>query len=176
MNEDEQTLALLRTLDQLPGPDHLEFPDGFDYSLAKAQATRLEDRLTRDFRRACALDDQVQDASFYFRIALPAEATEADVPLGVRLSNFGNLAVVTTPGPDSHDDLDQAVQEGALTAADRSRIETALHDLGYTLVRPALLHRPYDGVTRLADEGFSHISYGPHQGRATWWTRYFEYL
>lgn len=118
MNEDEQSPALLRTLDQLPGADHLEFSDGFDYSLAKAQATRLEARLTRGFRRACALDDHVQDASSYFRIALPAEAAEAGVPLGVRLSDFGNLAVVTTPRPDSHALLNQAVQEGTLTAAD----------------------------------------------------------
>nr|WP_202487132.1 hypothetical protein [Streptomyces sp. SID8354] len=169
-------MALLRSLDQLPGPDHLEFPDGFDYPLAKAQANRLNERLTHDFGWACGLDDQIQDASYYLKVAIPAEATEAGVPLAVRLSNFGNLAVVTTPRPDSHDDLDQAVQEGALTAADRSRIETALHDFGYTLVPPRLLHRPYGGVTRLADEGYFYASYGPHQGCATWWTRYFEHL
>ncbi|MFD9561747.1 hypothetical protein [Streptomyces sp. NPDC059994] len=176
MNEDAQVLALLHTLDQLSGPDHLEFPDGFDHPLAKAQATQLKDRLTKDFGHACGLDDEIQDASYYFKIAIPAEATEAGVPLGLRLSNFGNLAVVTTPGPDSHDDLDHAVREGALAVADRGRIEAALCDFGYTPVPPRLLHRPYDGVTWLAGEGSFYAGYGPHQGRATWWTRYFEYL
>ncbi|KAB1971839.1 hypothetical protein [Streptomyces triticiradicis] len=166
------SLALLHSLDQLPGPEHLEFPDGFDYPLAKAQANRLRDRLTHDFGRACRLDDQIQDASYYFKVHIPADATESGVPLVVRLSNFGNLAVVTTPRPDSHDDLDQAVQEGALTTANRRQIEAALNNLGYTLVPPRLLHRPYDGVTWLADEskGFFYAGYGPHQGRATWWT------
>ncbi|MFI1170166.1 hypothetical protein [Streptomyces melanogenes] len=137
MDEDALALALFHTLDQLTGPDHLEFPDGFDYPLAKAQATRLKDRLTEDFGQACPLDDQIQDASYYFTIAIPAEAAETGVPVTVRLSNFGNLAVVTTPGPDSHDDLDHAVREGALSAADRSRIEAALCGLGYTVVPPA---------------------------------------
>ncbi|WP_274911173.1 hypothetical protein [Streptomyces sp. WZ-12] len=176
MDNDAQVLALLHALDQLPGPDHLEFPDGFNYPLAKSQALRLKERLSKDFGCACELDDQVQDASYCFRAALPVGATEAGVLLSVRLSNFGNLAVVTAPWPDSHDDLDHAVREGALSTADRSRIEAALRDLGYTVVPPRLLHQPYDGTTWLAGEGFCCISYGPHQGRATWWTRFFEHL
>lgn len=176
MDKDSQTLALLQTLDRLPGPDHLEFPDGFDYASAKNRAIRLEDRLTQDFGHVCGLDDQIQDASYSFQVAIPAEATEADVPAYVRLSNFGNLAVAFAPRPDSHDDLDQAVQKGALTTADRSRIESAAHDFGYTLVPPRLLHRPYDGVTWLAGGRPFHASYGPHRSRATWWTRYFEYV
>ncbi|WP_371656447.1 MULTISPECIES: hypothetical protein [unclassified Streptomyces] len=176
MNEDARVLVLLHALDQLSGPDHLEFPDGFDRLLAAARATQLNDQLTKDFGHACELDEQIQDASYYFNIAIPSEATEAGVPLGLRLSNFGNLAVVTTPRPDSHDDLDHAVREGALTVADRSRIEAALCDFGYTLVPPRLLHRPYDGVTWLADEGSFYAGYGPYGGRATWWIRYFEHL
>ncbi|MFI8448009.1 hypothetical protein [Streptomyces erythrochromogenes] len=74
----------------------------------------------------------------------------------MRLSNYGCLAVVTTPAPDSHDDLAHAVRDGALSEADRSRIEAALSDLGYTLVPQRLLHRRYDGVTRLTDEGHLH--------------------
>src|SRR4051812_25304915 len=46
----------------------------------------------------------------------------------------------TTPSPDSHDDLDHAVREGALSAADRAQIEAALSDLGYTLIPLRLLH------------------------------------
>ncbi|MFJ7776929.1 hypothetical protein [Streptomyces yangpuensis] len=178
MDEDAQTLALLRSLDLVPGPHHLEFPYGFDHESARAQAMRLRDRLTHDFGTAWRLDDGIQDASYSFMLHHPAEATAAGVPLAVRLSNFGNLAVVTTPRPDSHGDLDEAVREGALTPADRSRIEAALAALGYTLVPSRPLHRLYDGVTWLADEpeGAFYVSYGPHRGRATWWTRYFEHL
>ncbi|MFI9802994.1 hypothetical protein ACIHEJ_01210 [Streptomyces sp. NPDC052301] len=51
-------MAPLHALDRLAGPDHLEFPDGFDHAAAGVRATRLEDRLTEDFRQACELDDQ----------------------------------------------------------------------------------------------------------------------
>ncbi|KOX11058.1 hypothetical protein [Streptomyces sp. NRRL B-3648] len=176
MNDDAQVLDLLHTLDRLPAPDHLEFPEGFDYPLARARAIRLKDRLDEAFGHPCKLDDQIQDASYYFKITLLAEATETRIPVGVRLSNYGNLAVATTPMPDSHDDLDQAVRGGALSVADRGRIEAALTEFGYTLIPPRLLHRPYDGVTDLAEEGPCYAGYGPYQGRATWWTRYFEHL
>ncbi len=136
MNDDAQVLDLLHTLDRLPAPDHLEFPEGFDYPLARARAIRLKDRLDEAFGHPCKLDDQIQDASYYFKITLLAEATEARIPVGVRLSNYGNLAVVTTPMPDSHDDLDQAVRGGALSVADRGRIEAALTEFGYTLIPP----------------------------------------
>ncbi|SEB96614.1 hypothetical protein SAMN05216532_0046 [Streptomyces sp. 2231.1] len=176
MNDDAQVLDLLHTLDRLAAPDHLEFPEGFDHPSARARASRLKSRLDEDFGQACTLDDQIQDASYYFKITVPAEATEAQVLMGVRLSNYGNLAVVTTPLPDSHDDLDHAVRSGAVSEADRRLIEAALTECGYTSIPPRLLHRPYDGVTPLADERFPHAAYGPHQARATWWTRYFEHL
>ncbi|MFE1826892.1 hypothetical protein [Streptomyces yangpuensis] len=139
---------------------------------------RLGDRLTQDFGSAWGPDDGIQDAGYSFLLHLPAEASGAGVPVAVRLSNFGDLAVVTIPRPDSHGDLDEAVREGALTAADRSRIEAALTDLGYTPVPVRPLRRLYDGVTWLADEpeGTFYVGYGPLEGRATWWTRYFEHL
>ncbi|MGW4225645.1 hypothetical protein ACWEG1_19535 [Streptomyces bauhiniae] len=80
--------------------------------------------------------------------------------------------------PDSHADLDDAVADGALSAADRRRVETALAELGCRIVPLRLLHLRYDGVTWLADgvPGASVLSYGPHAGEATWWTRFFEHL
>ncbi|MFD5633665.1 hypothetical protein ACFWJM_05905 [Streptomyces sp. NPDC127077] len=176
MSDHEQILTLFHALDQLPGPDHLEFPDTFDHALAKARAIQLQDRLSSDLGHPCQLDDQTQNASYTFKIAIPAEATEADVPLAVRLSNYGNFAVVTTPLPDSHADLDHAVREDALSASDRDRIVSALYALGYTLIPQHLLHQRYTGVTWLAEDGTTHLSYGPHQGQATWWTRFFEHL
>ncbi|MBL1083340.1 hypothetical protein JK359_15315 [Streptomyces actinomycinicus] len=177
MHDEQCVLDLLRALDRLPGPEHLEFPDGFDHAAAGARAVRLQERLGRDFGQPCSLD-AVQDASCYFRVSIPRQATEADVHIAVRLSNYGDLAAVTTPRPDSHEDLDQAVAEGALSGRDRRRVEDALSDLGYVLVPLRLLHRLYDGVTWLADDvpGAVVAGYPPHQGRATWWTRFFEYL
>ncbi|MET8769935.1 hypothetical protein [Streptomyces sp. NPDC004658] len=165
MNDDDRTPALLHALDRLPGPHHLEHPDGFDRAAARLRAARLRDRLTQDFGRPCRLDEGIQDASFSFSVDVPAEATGAGMLIAVRLSNYGDLAVVTTPALCSHDDLDDAVRDGALSGADRDRITAALSDLGYRLVAPRLLHRPYDGVTWLADEG-----------NATWWTRFFDHL
>ncbi|WP_156727631.1 hypothetical protein [Streptomyces apocyni] len=177
MHDDQRILELLHTLDRLPGPDHLEFPEGFDYTLAKSRATQLEGRLSEDFGQPCFLNDGVQDASYYFSVGIPQTATEACVAVGVRLSNYGNLAVITTPMPDSYGDLDQAVADGALSEGDRLRIEATLSDLGYELVPLRLLHRVYDGVTWLANDvpGAVVASYG-HPGQATWWTRFFEYL
>ncbi|MFF7372081.1 hypothetical protein [Streptomyces tricolor] len=165
MNDDDRTRALLHALDRLPGPHHLEHPDGFDRSAARLRATALRDRLTRDFGRPCGLDEGIQDASFSFRVDVPAEAPGAGLLLAVRLSNYGDLAAVTTPAPDSHDDLDDAVRDGALSAADRVRITAALSGLGYRLVPQRLLRRRYDGATWLAAED-----------HATWWTRFFDHL
>lgn len=165
MNDDDRTSALLHALDRLPSPHHLEHPDGFDHAGARLRASGLRDRLTQDFGRPCRLDEGIQDASFSFSVDIPAEATGAGVLIAVRLSNYGDLAAVTTPAPGSHDDLDDAVRDGALSEADRDRVTAALSDLGYRLVAARLLHRPYDGVTWLVDEG-----------HATWWTRFFDHL
>lgn len=170
MKDDDGTRALFHALDRLPGPRHLEHPDGFDHARARLRAAGLRaaglrDRLSHDFGRPCRLDEGFQDASFSFSLDIPAEATGAGVPLGVRLSDYGDLAVVITSAPGGHDDLDDAVRDGALSETDRDRITAALADLGYRLVAPRLLHRPYDGVTWLTDED-----------HATWWTRFFDHL
>ncbi|WP_018547014.1 hypothetical protein [Streptomyces sp. LaPpAH-108] len=161
--EDTRITALLHTVDRLPGPSHLEFPDGYDHARATARALRLQDRLTRDLGHPCALDDRNQDASYHFEIAVPGEATGTGVPVLVRLSNHGDLAAVTVPGPSGH-----GIPEGAVSPETLDRIDTALRDLGRTPVPLRLLHRPYDGVsTWLAAEA---------PGHATWWTRFFGHL
>ncbi len=98
------------------------------------------------------------------------------MPLAVRLSNFGDLAVVTTPAPGSHDDLGHAVADGAVCETDRRRIKSALSGLGYVLVPQRLLHCLYDGVTWLAGGTGAVTSYSAHRGRAAWWTGLFEHL
>jgi len=177
MDDDQRILDLLRALDGLPGPDHLEFPDGFDYERAEARAVRLTERLTEELGRPCS-NGRTQDASYYFTVGIPPRSADAGEWTGVRLSNYGDLAVVTTPLPDSHGDLDEAVADGALSEEDRRRIEATLSELGLELVPLRLLHRLYDGVTWLADDvpGAVVMSWPPHTGKATWWTRFFEYL
>ncbi|MEU9030891.1 hypothetical protein AB0D46_25905 [Streptomyces sp. NPDC048383] len=167
---DQRTLDLLRRLDRMPGPHHMEFPDGFDYNRAEARAGKLSERLTREFGFPCPVSP-AQDASSYFSMGIDAQATEAGGHLGIRLSNYGDLASITTPArgglnDDLHGDLDEAVAEGAISQADRIRVETALSDLGYVLVQQRPLQRRYDGV---------HTDW-VWAGEPTWWVRFFYYL
>jgi len=173
VDDDRSIIDLLHALDRLPGPEHLEFPDGFDSMRARIRAIQLRKRLNEDFGtperdQPVRLDDGIQDASFSFGLRIPPGVTEAGEWICVRLSNYGDLAVVTTPKPDSHPDLDAAVADGALSERDRHRVESALKEMEYQLVPPRLLLREYDGVTWLAD--------AEPAGEVTWWTRFFDYL
>ncbi|MER6348155.1 hypothetical protein ACWC10_20445 [Streptomyces sp. NPDC001595] len=178
MDDDQRLLDLFHALDRLPGPEHLHYPDEFDYHRGKVRAIRLRQRLNSEFGGTCRLDDQVLDASYSFALRFPPRITEAGEWIVVRLSNYGDLAVVMTPRPDSHPSLDAAVADGKLSETDRRRIETALADMGYEQVPLRLLQLPYDGVTWLAsgEPGPLVSSYGPYEGEPTWWTRFFEYL
>ncbi|MGX1132029.1 hypothetical protein RKD49_004219 [Streptomyces glaucescens] len=182
MDEDRPIIELFHALDRLPGPEHLEFPDGFDLAQARMRALllrkRLNDVFSREHQNPVRLDDRIQDASYYFALRIPPRATEAGEWICVRLSNYGDLAVILAPRPDSHPDLDAAVAAGALSEGDRKRVETTLTDLGYRVVPPRLLHRPYDGVTWLADSETDErmAAHSVQPGEATWWTRFFEYL
>ncbi|MEV4331819.1 hypothetical protein AB0K02_14990 [Streptomyces sp. NPDC049597] len=160
--------ALLRAVDRSTGPDHLEFPHSFDRNLALARVDTLIERLNTGFDCRCWADTGVQDAGFHADITIPAEATAAGRQIVIRLSNFGDLAVVAAEHLGCYEDLDEAVEEGALTPTDRLTAETATTSLGYLLAPETALHRPYDGVTRLAE--FSAPA------AATWRTRFFDYL
>ncbi|CAM5234941.1 hypothetical protein ACFV83_28975 [Streptomyces pharetrae] len=174
-DDDRRVLDLLHALDRLPGPEHLEFPDGFDLNRARMRAIQLRKRLNDEFgdgrhETPCRLDDRIQDASYYFGVRIPPRATEADEWICLRLSNYGDLVVITTPRPESHPDLDAAVAAGALSVRDRERVETVLSEMEYQLVPLPLLQRGYDGVTWLAEAETGDGS------PVTWWTRFFEYL
>ncbi|GAA3367189.1 hypothetical protein GCM10020367_68430 [Streptomyces sannanensis] len=60
-----------------------------------------------------------QDADYYLDVSILPRAMEAGMWIAVRLSNYGNLAVVTTPRPDGNAGPDQAVADGALSERDR---------------------------------------------------------
>lgn len=161
--------AVMRAADRAPSLEHLEFPHGFDHRRALARVHALVERLQTGFGCRCALDTDVQDASFHADIAVPAEATGAGERITMRLSNFGDLAVIAAENPGCYLDLDEAEAEGALTPADRRTVETAAVSLGYVLIPEPILRRPYDGVTRLGEHSSPY-------GEATWWIRFFDYL
>ncbi|WP_351225801.1 hypothetical protein [Streptomyces sp. NPDC002133] len=158
--------AVLRAVDRTAGPDHLEFPDGFDHRRALARVHALVERLETGFDCRCVVDTAVQDASFHGDVVVPAEMAAAGKRITFRLSNFGAFAVVAAENPGSYLDLDEAQAQGALTPADRRTAEAAVVSLGYVLIPERALCRPYDGVTPL----------GEYSEGATWWTRFFDYL
>ncbi|MER6260831.1 hypothetical protein ABT203_14815 [Streptomyces sp900105245] len=86
MNDDAQVLAL-HALDRLPGPNHLQFPNGFDHTAAMVRATRLKERLTG--LPACVRAGRPHQRR---QLLLPhrpsCRGAEAGVAVGVRLSNF----------------------------------------------------------------------------------------
>ncbi|MFJ3905403.1 hypothetical protein [Streptomyces sp. NPDC090025] len=167
-------MELLRSLDRVPTGD-LKRPDDIDFQVARERAARLQIRLSADLGVQWSLNDRVQDASYGIELFTEIE----HLNLGIRISNYGDLAVVTTPSPSSHSDLDHAVNDGILSAEQRRLVETALHELGYTLVPLPLLRRRYDGVTGLAelnadDHVFDSLPWDAEH--PTWWTRYFAII
>ncbi len=168
-DRDQRVLRRLEQADRRPGPDHLEFPDGFDHPRARRLLTELHARLEKEFAHPCTVDRHIQDASFHALVGVPAEAAGAGVHIGIRLSNYADLAVITLPSPGIHQSLDDAVSQGDLTETDRRKVENALSELGFTTVAERLLHRPYDGVTALNE--FRNPDHP-----ATWWTRFFDYV
>ncbi|MGW1012544.1 hypothetical protein ACWD4X_21230 [Streptomyces termitum] len=160
-----ELIALLRRLDD---PVFLEHPRGYDHAATRALFERLVARLDADFDTRCEADRGVQDASLHATAAVPAKAAAAGERITVSVSNFGSMAVVAAEWPGVYDDTGEAVEAGALDAADLRKVERALTELGYVPVPESLLTRPYDGPGPLA----------PHRlgDRADWWIRYFDYL
>jgi hypothetical protein len=166
VGDDQRILDLLDALDRLPGPGHLEFPEGYDHERAEFMRRALLERLSREFGQPCSGVSR-QDASAYFGVHIPAAATEAGVALSVDLSNFGDLALVATA---------DGLTEDTISEPEWRIIESALSDLGYVRVPQRLLLRPYDGVSDLAD-GYPEVDWdGSPNDPVTWETRFFSYL
>lgn len=164
--DDGQTEAwqLLRLLDD---PDHLEFPAEFDYDRANSRASNLCHHLGADFGCDVYLltGTGVQDATFRADIGIPPEATATGKRLWVRISNHGPLAIYgigTVRSPNR--DADIAAE---LHPDDRTRLEKALIEHGYTLFPNDLLEEPYDGL----NEQWRRRMNPPF----TWFARYFDY-
>jgi hypothetical protein len=158
--DDDQLWRLLRSLDD---PDNLESPADRRHD-SPQNFDALRGRLEGDFKCVCREFRGVQDASFEGDITIPEGVTATGRALGIRLSNFGGLAVITAHDvPTGWTDWDLADR---VHPDDRVRIDAALSDLGYTLVPLQPLRRPYDGV----------LGPDPFVRGTTWWIRFFDWL
>ncbi|MEU6034702.1 hypothetical protein ABZ801_04785 [Actinomadura sp. NPDC047616] len=160
---DADLLALLRGLDD---PEWLEWPRDYDRRESGALFDRLVARLEDDFAARCATERDTQDSSEYGRVTVPAEATVCGTRIVVCVSKFGSLALVCADNPGAFLGTEEAQADGALDAADLSKVNQALADLGYAIVPEELLERDYDGPSLLP----SHVQ------RPTWWARFFGYF
>lgn len=153
--------ALLHELDD---PAHLETPQGFDWEAARRQFDSLVARLNAAFQTTCPTDRSVEDATYHAQVTVPADATATGENLVVRVSNFGNLAVLALGNPGAYDqeEFDALVHE-----SDVARISGCLDEGDYTLVPEAPLWKSYDG--RVPAGVFL-------ESKPSWWIRYFDYL
>lgn len=158
----EPMWSLLRSLDD---PNHLEVPSDFDFDATRRLFDELVGRLDAAFACQTDADRHVEDASLHASVSIPAAATDTGETLVVCVSNFGRLATVavTNPGAYSQDEFEER-----LAARDAARIYAALDSLEYQVVPEAPLWNDYDGPSALGGLDPRH--------RATWWTRFFDYL
>src|SRR5205823_1207176 len=146
VRSEHELRALLHGVDD---PLHAERPADFDEERVREMFLRLVDGVRGRFGPAVTYEagpPLVQYASFFGDLPIPAELTESAVELGVRTSNFGDLATfcLTDPGlweqPDAietlvHEDDDEALQ-------------ALLAENGYDYVPVALLFTEYDGANQ----------------------------
>jgi hypothetical protein len=156
--------ALLRTLDD---PAHLDLPPGFHYAGEQRRFRSLVADLERRFACTCEVEAglQVQDASFLGQLVIPAAATAADVPIFVRVSNFGGLALLGVEGPGRYDDAETLA---FIAERDLGLVLEALAALDYVpLLEDVLFADAYEA----SDAMLAHRSHPP-----SWFDRFFSYL
>ncbi|WP_326648850.1 hypothetical protein [Streptomyces sp. NBC_01750] len=153
-------LTLLRELDD---PEWLEWPQHYNRSATALLFGGLVVRLEGDFAARCTAEQDSQDSSEYGRVVVPAETTICGTRIVVSVSKFGSLAEVCAENPGAFFGTDGAQAEGELDAADLTKVNRALADLGYVVVPEELLECDYDGPSRLPG----------HVQRPSWWHRFF---
>lgn len=131
-----------------------ETPTNFDYDKLRAQVIKLVNELETTFDLKFALDDQVQDASFFADIRIPHELVNTprtDLGYSLRISNFGNLSTI-----NFLDEYSEATTNKMIEALERS---------GFLYVNADELDTDYDGIF----EQFRN-------SQASWFDRYFDYI
>lgn len=153
------TPELHRLLLSVDDPTGCEFPtqSTVTYAEMDARVRGLQEALRTELSHSFQRDGQVQDASFFDDLFIhEQESTNSRYLLSritIRLSNFGNLATVTTA-------LDRIPPE-----YDVPRITEIMQRHGWTVVDAEKLSAIYDGPNEVLRDG-----------KTTWWIRYFDYL
>lgn len=148
----DKTLHLLLASDH---PSACEAPPGFDDSGAMRRVKALVPPLQRVVGRDLAVDENVQDASYFTDItcygAAVAKGAGAVRVAVIRIvfSSFGGLFTVLFA-----DDLDPGIIDQAISV---------VTEAGFTFVPADELEEPYTGGN-------------PHLIGMTWFTRFFCYL
>jgi hypothetical protein len=171
--DDDELWRLLRSLDDLDHPDDIA---DYPWEDARAKFDALRRRLERDFNCPCTVNGNVQDANYFDSIHVPAGVTASGRAfegraLEVRISNFGGLAVVLARDQVRPRFFVTRHSDAYVHPEDLVRIDSALSDLGYTLIPSEPLLRPYDGAL-----GRDAVRANPSiWWIETWWIRYFDY-
>jgi len=135
-----------------------ETPSKFDYKRLLNRVTDLAKDLESHFRLIFAIDNQVQDASFYGDIKIPQDLVirpRPEVGYSIRISNFGRLATINFQEEYS-DKANLAIKE-------------ILRRHDFIFISAEDLDQEYDGQF----EEFKKILAGESP---TWQIRYFDYM
>lgn len=166
--------SLLRLLESLDDPIHLEHPPGFAHNQEQFRFVELVDHLNATFRCKCWCESgrSIQDASYLGAIEVPPSATVEGIQIHVRISNFGRLALICPERPGCYDDEEALV---LIADTDRKRIEAALGALGYVSVPEEILTMPRSIACRREDAK-QPAGVGVRRRVDTWYDRFFDYL
>ena len=158
-----------RLLRELDDPEAVERPTTFDERSVARRFTALVENLEASFACGCAIDSaiQVQDASHYGTVIVPASSTRTGSDIVVRTSNFGSLAVYDVESFGAYDDSEPAI---LFDRIDRDRVEQALVEAGHSVVPQDLLWAEYDGANAHLRAAY------PGEHRPSWFIRYFDWI
>jgi hypothetical protein len=135
-----------------------ETPSNFNYDDLESRVSDLVSDFENVFKSKFAIDDQIQDASFFCDVRIPHELVIkpiATIWYAIRISNFGGLATMT---------FDEEYSEDV-----KATIREVLAKRNFVFIKSADLEENYDG----SFEKFYEIL---GESKPSWWTRYFDYL
>lgn len=138
----------------------MEWPADFDREATIERFGALTAELEREFGCKCDADawPDVQDASYFGRLVIPARATATGGDVVVVVSNHWPLAVYALENPGVYG---AAELDALLDPLDKERVERVLLGAGHVIVPEALLWTAYEGSS---------------VGVSTWWIRFFDYF
>jgi len=137
-----------RIFREFDSSEHLERPHDFDCSLLKKRISDCHVSLESILKKDLALEDKIEDASFYGDIILlERKVNNIICKYAVRFSNFGFMATITMSGYENEDKVIDVIKQS-----------------GFIYIPHEVLDVEYDGL------------YGDRDTVATWGIRFFDYL